>query len=93
MIDYTKSDLLRLAGQLAATLNRSGGQGLNTYNFQVVEESFQVLSCQDLPGGGRRIAFEFEGLVDHLGEPTAYLATGSVIVAADGSICPETLCF
>ena len=86
-------DLSGVAAQIAARLNRAGDERRPSAFFQVIEETFKVVSSRILGSGEVKIEFQFEGLVRNGEEPVTYLASGSAVIGPDGEIRPGTLKF
>lgn len=88
-----KLDPAELAAQVAARLNRPARDDNPAHFFEVQEESFEIVSSDEISQGGRKVCFQFQGLVTNKDEPVTYLASGSVTVQPDGTIRPETIEF
>ena len=83
----------KIAAQLAFLLNRDAEPGCPAVFFQMIEETFRVVSHRLTDHGDLELEFQFEGLVNNVDEPVGYLASGSVVVDPEGLVRPGTLQF
>ncbi len=83
----------RIAAQVSALLNGTGRDAPDASCCQVIEESFRIKSRQPRDGGRSLLEFEFQGLVENMGEPVVYSASGAVMIDSAGIIDPETITF